>query len=110
MTVEVTSRMREFEKFDFSTLQDGELALMTVPGLDDPHMTMRVADFRDVQALFLPEAGRWVGMSHMRGLRLGRGPLRLVDGVWLCAEDLLAQKGREDFKLSPEALSLEVIK
>lgn len=102
--------MRAFESFDFSTLQDGELAVMTVPMLGDPKTVMQVADFRDLQALFLPEAQRWVGMSYRRGLRLGKGPVRMVDGVWICSEDLAAQKGREDLKLSPESLSLEVIK
>ncbi len=102
--------MRAFERFDFSTLQDGELALMTVPELGDPKRVMQVADFRDLEALYLTDAKRWVGMSYRRGLRLGRGPLRLVGGVWICSEDVEAQKGREDLKLSPDALSLEVIK
>lgn len=102
--------VRPFEKFDFSTLQDGELALMTVPDLGDPKARMQVADFRDVEALFLAEAKSWIGMSHRRGLRLGRGPMRMVEGVWICAEDVDAQRGREDLKLSPESLSLEVIK
>jgi hypothetical protein len=103
-------RVRAFEKFDFSLLKDGELALMTVVALGDPKERMHVADFRDVQALFLPSVKRWVGMSHTRGLRFGVGPLRLVDGVWYCVEDVESQKGREDFQLSPEALSLEVIR
>lgn len=103
-------RVRAFEKFDFSVLKDGELALMTVDSLCDPKERMSVADFRDVQALFVTAVNRWVGMSHKRGLRFGVGPLRMVNGVWYCVEDVESQRGKEDFQLSPGALSLEVIR
>ena len=106
----VTSAVRSFEKFDWSVVADGELVLMTVRDLGDPGEKMSVADFRDVQALFLPKVNRWVGMSPSRGLRFGSGPLKMVDGVWYCAEDLVAQRGHEDATLSPDVLSLEMIK
>lgn len=84
--------------------------LMTVQDLGDPRSKMSIADFRDVQALFFPKVGRWVGMSPARGLRFGSGPLEMVNGVWYCLEDVEAQKGHEDLTLSPDTLSLEMIK
>lgn len=83
---------------------------MTVPVLGNPREVMQVADFRDFQALFIPKFGKWVGLSRGRGLRFGKGPVRLVDGVWRCTEDREAQEGREDLVLSPDILSLETIK
>ena len=102
--------MRAFEKFDWSQVGEGDLVMMTVEELGDPDMKMKVADFRDVQALFLPKVGKWVGMSPSRGLRFGAGPARLINGVWYCSEDVTAQRGHEDMELSPESLSLEMIK
>lgn len=102
--------MRSFENFDWSTVVDGELALMTVRDLGDPGEKMSIADFRDVQALFLPKVNRWVGMSPARGLRFGSGPLKMVNGIWYCLEDRSAQRGHEDMTLSPDALSLEMIR
>jgi len=102
--------VRPFERLDWNTVEDSNLVLMTVRDLGDPKEKMSIADFRDVQALFLPKVGKWVGMSPARGLRFGSGPLRMVDGVWYCQEDRGAQKGHEDMELSPEALSLEMIR
>lgn len=83
---------------------------MTVQDLGDPKSKMSIADFKDVQALFLPKVVKWVGMSPKRGLRFGSGPLKMVNGVWYCSEDVEAQKGHEDLALSPDSLSLEMIK
>lgn len=102
--------MRAFDKVDWSQVPTGQLILMTVPSLGDPAMLMRVADFLDVQALYYPATARWVGMSPDAGLRFGTAPLRLVDGVWFCREDLAAQDGQGEIRLSPAVLSLEVIR
>lgn len=102
--------MRAFEKLDWSVVKEGELVLMTVEHLGDPDAKMKVADFRDDHALFIPNVKRWVGMSPTRGLRFGTGPLRMADGIWYCSEDVSSQRGHEDFTLSPEVLSLEPIK
>lgn len=102
--------MRSFESFDWSAVGDGQLVLMTVQDLGDPKSKMSIADFKDVQALFLPKVVKWVGMSPKRGLRFGSGPLKMVNGVWYCSEDVEAQKGHEDLALSPDSLSLEMIK
>lgn len=102
--------VRAFESFDWSAVKDGELILMTVEELGDPKARMKIADFRDVQALFITEFKKWIGMSPSRGLRFGSGPPWLVNGIWYCAEDVVSQRGREDLSLSPEALSLEMIR
>lgn len=102
--------MRPFERFDWSALAEGQLVLMTVQDLGNPKSKMSIADFKDVQALFLPKVSRWVGMSPTRGLRFGTGPLRMVDGIWYCSEDVDAQRGNEDLVLSPEILSFEMIR
>jgi hypothetical protein len=102
--------VRKFEDYDWSLLGEGQLVLMTVQDLGDPKSKMSIADFRDVQALFLSKVGKWVGMSPTRGLRFGSAPLKMVNGVWYCSEDVEAQKGHEDLTLSPDTLSLEMIK
>lgn len=102
--------MRRFEDFDWSRVPEGQLVLMTVESLNDPRAKMKIADMRDMQALAVAKNGCWVGCSPTRGLRFGRGPVRMVDGVWFCREDVESQKGSEDMPLSPDALSLEMIK
>lgn len=102
--------MRSFESFDWGQVKEGQLVLMTVQDLGDPKSKMSIADFRDVQALFLSKVGKWVGMSLTRGLRFGSGPLKMTDGIWYCVEDLNSQRGHEDMALSPETLSLEMIR
>lgn len=101
--------MRAFESYDWSDLPEGHLVLMTVEALGNPKTVMRVADFKDVQALFVTKAGRWVGMSPTRGLRFGTGPLKMVDGIWYCVEDVESQKAFKDFQPTKDSMSLETI-
>jgi hypothetical protein len=101
--------MRKFDSYDWSQLEEGFLILMTCEILSSRER-MSIADFRDSQALKFKESGNWVGMSVNRGTRLGSGPLRMVDGVWICNEDHKACERYADLDLHPELLSLEMIK
>lgn len=101
--------MRAFEDFNWSGLPAGELVLMTVESLGDPKAVMKIADFKDVQALYIPRVRCWVGMSPERGPRFGSGPLKMVDGIWYCVEDLESQKMFKDFQPSSNDMSLETI-
>lgn len=100
--------MREFELWDWSQVQNGKLVLMTCNILS-PREKMKIADFRDSEALKFRKSGNWMGMSIDRGLRLGSGPLSMVNGVWFCNEDHKACNLYVDQELSPELLSLENI-
>lgn len=65
--------------------EDGELILLTVEDVRAGE-ELKMADFRDSYALFYEGADRWLGLSR-EGVRLGKGPFRMWDGVWLCQED-----------------------
>jgi hypothetical protein len=101
--------MRSFEKIDWSGLPDGQLVLMTASSISS-NEKLQVADFLDTQALVFSKSGCYVGMSRDRGLRFGKHPASLINGIWFIDEDEKAQKGWSDTKLSSNDLSLELIK
>ena len=86
----------------------GILTLLTMEDLIDGHHLM-IADFRDMKALFHKETGSWVGLTRGRGIRLGRPPLRLQDGIWYINEDMELGKTKRNFRLTADVVSLEVI-
>ena len=100
--------MRTFEYFDWDSLPDDMLVVMTAPALESG-MAMHVADFTDVQALVFKETRSYVGMSRSRGLRFGARPALLRNGIWIAHEDTAKQLKWKDFVLSVDALSLDVI-
>lgn len=101
--------MKTFAEYDWQSLPDGMLVLMTAPDLNDV-TEMRIADFRDTQALVFNQTGNYVGMSRRSGLRFGRAPAIMKDGVWLVHEDSSSQSGWQNTQLSASTLSLAVIK
>jgi hypothetical protein len=101
--------MRSFDQVDWESLPEGKLVLMTVETIVKD-ATMAVADFRDVQALVFTKTGNYLGMSPTRGLRFGKSPASMQNGVWLVTEDMQAEQGWEDIQPATEDLSLEIIK
>jgi len=83
--------------------------MVTVPdleGLGD----MYLADFKDSQALAFKKTNHFLGLSRNRGIRLGRHPLRMIDGVWYITEDPEAKMAIQDLQISHEALCLRIIR
>jgi hypothetical protein len=95
-------------RIDWALVSDDRgLALMTIPDLAGDG-EMYLADFRDTQALAYKTTKHFIGLSKMRGLRLGSHPLRMIDGVWYITED--TQTGVEDLQVSDEAFCLQPIR
>jgi hypothetical protein len=86
----------------------GALALLTMEDLVDGEPLM-MADFRDVRALFHKETGRFVGLARDTGVRLGRPPIRLKDGIWYLIEDLELGRSRRNVPITSDTASLELI-
>lgn len=63
---------------------DGSLVLLTSRDLAEDSLLL-AADFRDMQALIHTPTGKWVGMNQ-HGVRLGSGPLEMIDGIWYVKE------------------------
>lgn len=101
--------MRPLEDVDWSALGEGFLVMLTISEVS-PGRKMQAADFKDMEALMFSRTRSWIGIHPERGARLGKGPVKMVDGVWHCHEDLEAQKGYEDAKAGPEDVSLEPIR
>lgn len=93
--------------FDLKLVPAEGLALMTAPDVDGG--PMYVADFRDSHALVYRATGHFVGFSRRKGLKLGRRPLRMVNGIWIMDEYSGDLRGHEHVELRPELLSLELI-
>lgn len=74
-----------------------------------PEERMYAADFRDMTAVMHTPSRSFIGLTRSRGMRLGKHP-RLVDGSWVLEEDVEAQMAYPNKRLTPEALSLEIIK
>ena len=100
--------MFNVRQIDLPMLQEnGSLILLTSRDIaeDSP---LYVADFRDIQALVYVPTGNWLGTDGS-GIRLGKGPLEMIDGVWYMEEDLVMKEKHHNIQLSPELLSFGVI-
>ena len=87
---------------------DRGLAVLTT---DDPDGgSLYLADFRDTHALILSETGNFLGLTESRGIRLGKHPLRMMDGVWYATEDAGAAARMPDLEVSPGMLELALIR
>jgi len=87
---------------------DGSLVLLTAVNLVMDEQLF-IADFRDREALVYNPTGSFVGLTRTRGIRLGKKPLRLVNGIWLLDEDLEITKIHKNLFLMPDLVSLEMI-
>lgn len=86
----------------------GELALLTMDELVDGEPLM-IADFRDTKAIVHKATGAYVGLSRGRGVRLGKAPLTLKDGIWYATEDKDLGRTRKDVRVSSETTVLALI-
>jgi len=82
---------------------------VTIPDLLDD-ISLQMADFKDDYALVFKKTGSYLGLTLSRGVRLGKGPARMVNGIWYIDEDLYLQKVYSDIELEPELVDLRLIK
>lgn len=87
---------------------DGGLVLLTARDLADDSVLM-AADFRDMDALVYRPTGSYVGIGAT-GVRLGKRPIEMTNGVWTMREDEGLRKAHSDVRLSAALLSLEIIR
>ena len=98
--------MREI---DWSIVPDnGTLVLLTMRDVMK-QTPLCITDFRDTHTLVFSKTGNFVGLTKSRGVRMGKRPLRMVNGIWYADEDLAAQKVYKNMELQPEHLILGII-
>lgn len=71
---------------------------------------MYLADFRDTTALAYQKTRHFLGLSRNRGIRLGKHPLRMIDGVWYLTEDPESLMQIQDLQISHKELCLQLIR
>lgn len=91
------------KEFGYELLPVNGFALLTVPDIDG-HGRMYLADFRDSQVLIFKPSGNFLGFSKEKGIRLCRGPMSMVNGIWVVQEDKSAVESYKDIRLTPELL------
>jgi hypothetical protein len=94
--------------FDWKFVPVKGLVLLTVQEISI-HSPVFIADHRDTHALAYTPTGGFIGQSLRNGMRLGKVPLRLIDGIWYMAEDEDSQRSHTAIQLSPDLLTLRVI-
>lgn len=88
---------------------DGTMVLLTVPDILDD-ITLCMADFKDDYALIFKKTGSYLGLTLTRGVRLGKGPAKMINGIWYINEDQNLQRVFPDIELEPEMVDLKLIK
>jgi hypothetical protein len=88
---------------------NGTLVLLTMRDVVD-RAPLYITDFRDTHTLVFSKTGNFVGLTKSRGVRLGKRPLRMVDGIWYAVEDFDAQKVYKNVELRAEHLILNIIR
>lgn len=83
--------------------RDPGLVVSTVRSVADGKSVM-AADFRDQEAIFHIKGG-WLCVDVRGEFRLGRGPLRMVEGVWM-ADPHPGEKALAGSLVSSELLEL----
>ena len=96
------------KEISWEGVPEGLMILLTATDVGHAER-MYAADFRDMTAAMHLPSGAFIGMTRDRGIRLGRRP-RLVNGTWVLEEDRKAQEAFPDKALSPDVISLEVIR
>ena len=82
------------------------MAVLTTADLD-PDGKIFIADFRDIH--LLTYEGHILGLTKTRGVRFGKRPLTMTDGVWYAQEDFKAQDGHDNVRIDHTHLTLEPI-
>lgn len=81
---------------------------MTAPDIDGKG-PMYVADFRDMNVLIYRPTGHFIGLSMRHGLCLCKGPLKLVDGVWVASPDEDAIRRHPEVGLTADLLDFRPV-
>lgn len=70
---------------DWSRVPEGPMVVLTAEDTarGEP---LKMADFKDTHALFYKVTGSWLALSRT-GVRLGKGPMWMEDGIWMCSPD-----------------------
>lgn len=92
--------------FDWKYVPAKGLVLLTAVDLDS---SVCIADFRDTHAIAYKKSGGFIGQSWTGGMRLGRLPLHLVDGIWYMLEDGKSQSEHSEILLNPQSVILRII-
>jgi hypothetical protein len=87
---------------------DGTMILLTTNDIIDD-ANLYIADFKDLKALIFKPTRSFVGLTRTRGIRLGKGPPRMINGIWYVDEDPKAQAKHKNIELTPELVSLVII-
>lgn len=85
------------------------MSLLTMERLGDG-VPLMIADFKDTHALFHIESERFIGLTRNRGIRLGKPPLVMTDGIWFLEEDLEIEMKFRDLNVGSTNLVLRVIR
>ena len=85
--------------FDYRLLPDEGMVLMTAREIDGLS-PMYLADFKDTQVLIYKPTGNFIGFSADLGLRLCKGPPKMVNGMWIVHDDPIANGNHKNVKLS----------
>ena len=85
------------------------LVLVTVPELAE-NVVMMITDFRDLKTLVYKPTGQYIGINFDGLLRLGTGPLEMINGIWYTREDPEQLDKHKHVRLFPDLLTLELIK
>jgi hypothetical protein len=88
--------------------EEGKLVLLTSRDIADDSKFM-AADFRDMQAFIYNPTGSWIG-ADMQGIKLGKGPLNLINGIWYTDLDEELNRKHQHVRLSAELISFEMIR
>ena len=89
--------------------EKGNMVALTVPEITEDG-DLYMADFKDVRILVFKKTGSYLGITKTRGIRLGKKQsLHMISGIWYVEEDLENQAKYENFTLSPDSISLQII-
>jgi hypothetical protein len=101
--------MRKILISDTESLEEGQLALMTLKKIapDEPFF---VADFNDIQAPIFTKTGSYFGWSSDRSVKFGKGPAKMVNGIWVIEEDKDVIKNYENLSVDPSQIEMVMIK
>lgn len=101
--------MRKIQISDTESLEDGQLALMTLKTISQ-NAPFFVADFNDIQAPIFTKTGSYFGWSSDRSVKFGKGPAKMINGIWVIEEDKDAIKNYENLSVDPNLIEMVMIK
>lgn len=97
------------KEVDWDIVPTGETMILLTAGGLEPNGLLFMADFKDTMALKFTPTGNYIGLTRNRGMRLGKGPKFMRNGVWFIYEDFEAQKRYTECELDMSLVTLENI-